>query len=382
MNKHVSILLAAAAVWGTISVSVMGSADGGGPALNAELVSLAPNVWLKFHEQEPGDRCSFRRRGHGGSCFDTRRGELVLFGSDTHSKDWINSPLIFNPVTKQWRQVYPEDSVQTYAVTSEGIPLAGVNGDHPWTTHTFGCVVYDPARDEMVIVCWPGHMRPDKWGQATQHLWGKIKKHPNWTFSLADEKWTPLACKEAHFFPHCAAMDTDRNVVIGYQGGCVAELGGEPRSWNTVSTASFFGWHDNCAYDSKNKALVVFGSNENKNDVVVYVPATGEHKMMPTPGARPPRDQHCPMEFVPGIGRTVVLVDRTKAKDGAEGSSTETWCYDLGKDEWGRIDSATLPFACDMNYNMEYDPRHKVLFLVTGGYGQSTVVWALKPEIR
>ncbi len=39
---------------------------------------------------------------------------------------------------------------------------------------------------------------------------------------------------------------------------------------------------------------------------------------------------------------------------------------------------ATLPFACGMNYNMEFDPNHRVILLVTGGDGTSTRVWALR----
>jgi hypothetical protein len=32
-----------------------------------------------------------------------------------------------------------------------------------------------------------------------------------------------------------------------------------------------------------------------------------------------------------------------------------------------------------MNYTLEYDPRHQLLWLVTGGYkGVPTTVWALK----
>ena len=42
--------------------------------------------------------------------------------------------------------------------------------------------------------------------------------------------------------------------------------------------------------------------------------------------------------------------------------------------------TATLPAGCGMNYNLEYDPHHRVLLLVTGTYGQPTTVWALRVE--
>jgi hypothetical protein len=148
--------------------------------LNPKLLTLKPNQWIKIHEQEDDDDVTFMRQAHGGSCFDTQRCRLILFGSNTHSKDWKNSPFLFDPIALTCSRAYPNDPPETYAVTENGLPVAGKNGNHPWATHTFGCVVYDEARDEMVVACYPGHMRPDKWGQALKHLWPSIKKHPTW----------------------------------------------------------------------------------------------------------------------------------------------------------------------------------------------------------
>ena len=94
------------------------------------------------------------------------------------------------------------------------------------------------------------------------------------------------------------------------------------------------------------------------------------------------------MAFEPRIGRTVVVVDRVLAPPGATAEQkrkaerqAEVWLYDLGADAWRQVASATLPFGCEMNYNLEYDPHHKVLLLVTGGYGQPTAVRALRIEL-
>ena len=94
---------------------------------------------------------------------------------------------------------------------------------------------------------------------------------------------------------------------------------------------------------------------------------------MPTTGLRPPPDQHNPMAFDPRIGRTVVVVDRAGA--------AEVWLYDLGRDAWQAVPTAVLPFACGMNYNLEYDPHHQVLLLVTGDYKRPTAVWALRGDL-
>lgn len=54
--------------------------------------SLPSNQWVKLHEQKPDDATHFRRQAHGGSCFDSKRGRLILFGSDTHGRDWTLIP--------------------------------------------------------------------------------------------------------------------------------------------------------------------------------------------------------------------------------------------------------------------------------------------------
>lgn len=350
---------------------------GAQPRLCPDIARLKPNRWHKLHEQQPGDAVRFQRQEHGGACFDTRRGRIVLFGSNTHGRDWTNSPLLFDPVERVWRRVYPDDDPKTYAVNAEGLPVAGPDGDHPWAMHTFGSVIYDPERDEMVVCCYDPHMAPGRFTNALKDLWPQVKRHPTWTFSFETQRWKPLPCPAEHFFPYCVAYDGDRRVIIGYRPGGVFELGGEPRAWKKVAPKGFFGWHTNAAYDAKSKALVVFGSNENSNDVAAFWPATGEHRKMPTPGERPPKDQHCPMCFEPQAGRVVVIVDRRLDEAGKK-LQAETWLYDLAADAWTHLPSATLPFGCGMNYNLVYDPGHKACLLVTGGYGQPTAVWALR----
>ena len=139
------------------------------------------------------------------------------------------------------------------------------------------------------------------------------------------------------------------------------------------------GWHNNAVYDSWYKKIVVLGSNENSNDTVVYDPVTKQQSKMPSPGVRPPEDQHIPMAFHPVLGKTVALTERTKpGSNQPDNEITETWLYDLFTDSWEQVTSATLPFGCGMNYNLEYDQGRDVLLLVTSEPGRPTSVWALR----
>lgn len=343
------------------------------PRKNATLLNLPRDRWVKIHEQKPGETV-FRRQPHGGSCFDRKRGRLILFGSDSHGRDFSNSPFFFDTASLNWARAYSDDPRETYQVTAEGLPVAGVEGKHPWAMHTFGSVVYDSQRDEMVVPIFDDHLVPGRFTSVFKELWPKIKRKPTWIYDLRRGEWTTLPGEGVSCFPYCAAYDSDRGIVVAIRPEGVHELAGEPRQWKRVTRHGHFGWHTNCAYDSKNRAVVVFGSNENRNDVAAYYPKTGEYRRMPTPGARPPKDQHNPMEFHPDLGKTVVLVDRVEG----ERKQTETWVYDLASDTWAQASDATLPFACGMNYNMEFDPDHRVMLLVTGGDGTPTRVWALR----
>ena len=134
-------------------------------------------------------------------------------------------------------------------------------------------------------------------------------------------------------------------------------------------------------YDSVNQVIVVFGSNESSNDTVIYDPRSRTQRRMPTRGIRPPEDQHVPMAFHPGIGETVVVVDRVPSgtkRPSRTAIRAETWLYNVRQDVWTKVKDGDLPFGCGMNYNLEYDPLHDVLLLVTSEPDGPTSVWALR----
>ncbi|MCL2640947.1 MAG: hypothetical protein FWD53_08900 [Phycisphaerales bacterium] len=352
---------------------------------NPKLANLPANEWVVLHQQTPTDKVRFKRQLHGGSCFDTKRCRIILFGSDTHDQDWANSPLIFDVVTGTWSQVYPNDDKSTYRTTPEGLPVAGVNGDHPWTSHTFGAVVYDPERDEMVVACWDEHMDPNgKFSKALKDVWPNVKIKPNWTFNLATEKWAPLAGEPQSFFPYACTYDSDRKVIVGYGKDGIWELGGPDRTWTRADPKRLTKFHNNLVYDSVNKAIVVYGAAQGSDEVIVYRPATKEHRKMPTPGVRPPKDEHVPMCFDPIAARTVIMADRGGIAYRPKDGKAETWLYDLAKDEWTQVPGAGFTFGCGMNYNMHYDPRHKVCLLVTEELskpGWPVTVYAMRLDV-
>jgi len=352
-----------------------------GYSLNPALLELPKGRWTLIHRQQPGDAVTFDRQRHGGSAFDSRRGRLVLFGSDTHGKeDWTNAPLFFDLRNLEWRRLYPNDDRATYRVTPAGLPVAGPQGDHPWAMHTFGALSYDPAADALVVASYPAHMIPGRFTNALADLWPRVERHPTWVLHLDSGEWEPLKGPAVDFFPYATAFDTDRGVVMGYRANGVYELSLAAGEWRKVAAGGLLGWGNNAAYDSQYRALVTFGSHLKGSEVVVYVPETGRHEIMPAPGPRPPGASYVPMAYHPDIGRVVTVVDRAP-EDGTRerrAMRAETWTYDVAGDAWARIEAATLPFGIGMNYNLEFDPGHRLLLLVADPPGEAPAVWALR----
>jgi hypothetical protein len=365
------------------------SYDGTYP-LNPCLLALKRGKWTEIHRQKKRHPFRFTLQSHGGSAFDTRRGRIVLFGSDTHdslrtgNKELINSPLAFDVAKLRWFRFYPSDPLQTYAVNRSGIPVAGFAKNHPWAMHTYGAVEYDQRRDEIVVSSDPQHMEPGRFVNVVGHLWSRIKRHPTWVFSFKTNQWRALNTAPQSFFRFSTTYASDRGTVIGYRDDGVFELGGNIRRWRRISPRGLLGSHSNAVYDSKHKAVVVFGSGYdtgNSNNVAVFWMENRRHRLMPTPGVRPRPDAHVPLVYHPKLERTVALVDDDALSLTSRlrnNSRAQIWLYNLGKDQWTHVKSATMPLGLGMNYNMVYDPGHDLLLVVAVGEQRLTTVWALR----
>lgn len=334
-----------------------------------------------IHQQQPEDAVAFLRQKHGGSAFDSKRGRLVLFGSDTHSRDdWTNSPLIFDLESLSWSRLYPDDERRSYRVSADGLPVAGPNGTHPWAMHTYGAVTYDPAADALVVASLPKHMEPGRFTNALAAVWPEVRRHPTWILDLASGRWRALDAAPVHFFPRATAFDPKRGRTLGLRGDGVHGLSLAEGRWRRLGDGGLLGWGNNVAYDAGNDTLVAFGSHKWGNEVVVFEPSAGRAQVRTTPGLRPPGAKYPPMAYHPGLGRTVVLVDRHPDPDkkSRRTARAETWLYDAAADAWTQVEGAELPFGVAMNYNLEYDPGRDLLLLVADPPGEAVAVWALK----
>ncbi len=329
---------------------------------------IPTGIWTQLHRVRTDDAVTFTLQKHSGSAFDTRRGRIFLFGSDTHGEDWSNAPLIFDLASRSWQRLYSDDPPSSYRVNEAGLPVAGPNGDHPWAMHSFGAVDYHAGWDAVLVSSHPAHMEPGRFSTALAELWPAVERHPTWLFDLKEARWSPLPKAQTSFFAYAATYDSDRGIMIGMGFHGVFELSERDATWRKRTDGKAIGYHNNGAYDPDHKALIMFGRNGLGNDILVYRTNDAQLVAMPTPGLRPPKDEHAPMAFHPKLKETVVLVDRfaagTSRQNRTKGKA-ETWAYDLAADRWRRIANADLPFALGMNYHLHYDPQRNLLLLVT-----------------
>ncbi len=340
---------------------------------NPVLEDMRPNVWTKIHESA---RISWHRQAHAGLAFDSNRGTLLVFGSDTHGDHWDNSVHEFNPARLEWDTHYEESSSHTYQVDTEGRPVAGAGGLFPWAMHTYDGVVYDPSSDALVIVAKPEH------NPIGEQL-SKERVDVTWVYSLQLHQWVtlPLQGRTSHprFFGAASAYDEARDVIVTYSKG-IYELGPKRDAWQKATSQSHHDLHKTMVYDSWRNFLVVFGDYRGISDVWVYSPGAGPgrpgtwEKRVPA-GDEVPPGSNIPAAFDRDHGVFLLAVDAPASVAGA--NAAWTFIYDPESNIYRRLWEADLP-RLGMNYMMAYDHYRRIFLLVTGSYYEPLTVWALR----
>jgi len=354
--------------------------------LNVRLSYIKSNTWTKL-SQLPSS--SWRRQAHAGIAYDSKRGNILLFGSDTHNTNWDNEIHIFNPIKEQWTSHYKSSIKKNYQVDEQGYGVVqdGELEVRPWAMHTFGNIVYDPLLDALFVTAQPKHNPMNK-------KLAKITGHPMWRYDLETQSWHKLIHANPpapELFAGATAYDAKRDVIMAYKSG-IWELGPDRQLWQQASTEKHHQIHYNMEYDSKHHRMVVFGDYKNTNVVWSYTPgeqvgSQGQWQQHLPEGDIPPEDQHFPVAFDSDNSMFLLVPDNNKFEqvDGErvlfKGKSSSTFVFDLETNFYIKVPQADLP-ALDMNYMMVYDKIHKVFLLVTGDESASPAVWAFKLDLN
>lgn len=331
--------------------------------LNERLLAMPPNQWTLFHKATG----KWRRSNHAGSVFDSRRGNLVVFGSDTHGRNWDNAVHIFDPYQERWSSNSTYSNPNTYRVNANGYAVAGDGEERPWAMHTYDTLVYDPQGDALFVMATPNHNPIRK----------KIKKrrNPTWTFHLATQRWRihePIGKKRPLVFAGASAYDSHRDVIVAYsgaRGGGIWELGPNRKQWRRVAGAKHQ-IHFTMEYDPHRRKLVVFGDHAGSRDVWEYTPGNETPESKRWRKRMPSGD--CPaLESAPVAYDTRHRVFLTLSRDKA------TCVYDANANRFDRLPVKT-PKVGKLNYMLVYDTFHEVFLLVTGSHMAPPEVWAFR----
>src|SRR5574340_1205082 len=383
-NTHSrSALLPALAVSGLLVLSGEGAgATGVARPLNPRLLALKPNTWTLLAQPAQAD---WRRQTHAGIAYDSRRGTLLVFGSNTHGLDWDNEVHEFDPVTERWETHYPRAPKESYRADAAGRAIAGTDRLLPWAMHTYDNIVYDPRLDAIVVSARPEHNPIGK-------KLPEAKIHPTWIYDLKTRQWRIFANNGKpypKFFAAASAYDPDRDVIAAYKWG-MWEIGPERDEWKKATEGSHHEMHYTMDYDARHRKFVVFGDYYNSSDVWAYTPGAragdkGTWERKTPQGNSCPPGQHFPVAYDSEHGVFLLVVDNIpyaeekagRRKPTGRASSSSTFVYDLGSNRCVRLPNADLQ-PLGMNYMMVYARYHKVFLLVTGDQAKPAVVWALK----
>lgn len=337
------------------------------------LRSLPANRWVKYHEETPR---TWSRQSHAGLAFDTRRGSLLVFGSDTHGENWDNSVHEFHPLRRRWETHYPQAGPETYRGDDKGRPVSGTDSVLPWAMHTYDAIEYHPRLDALLVAGSPLH------NPKTRTL-GGIKEHPTWLYDLKTRRWSTFPNNgkaTPGFFGGAAVYDERRQIMVGYKDR-VWELDLQAGEWRQASGEGHHDLHHTLGYDSRRGDLYAFGGYTRTNEVWRYRPgaAAGERpawtKLRPAGDPCPPYTT-VPVAYDASNGVFLLVVDMPAPSRQGRATAASTFVYDPEANAYSKLPEAGLD-AVAMNYMMAWDRNHGVFLLVTGRDGVVTV-WALR----
>ena len=336
------------------------------------LLNLPANRWVKYHELKGGD---WWRKGHAGLAYDSTRGSLLVFGSDTHGEDWDNVVHEFILRQREWVHHGVNAHPDTYHINSEGYPVAGDMNLAPWAMHTYDGVDYDPVLDALVVVASPDHNPIVKKRPAPQ-------SHPVWIFHLKTKKWSIFENKHGpgRFFGAAIAYDdADNNLFFCKSGLWVLNLTKEKLERIDKAANCL---HRTMAFDSWRRNINIFGSyrgtsNVSRFNIDLYSEESENWEELTPKGDHCPPYSKVPVAFDEKAGVFLLVVDDPKSTIEKKPETATTFIYDPGTNTYKKLNDTKLP-AAGMNFMMAWDKIHEVFFLLTGNLEDGISVWALR----
>ena len=214
--------------------------------------------------------------------------------------------------------------------------------------------------------------------------YGSALYNDTWTYNVSNNAWTELETPSGPSSRSFAAMSYDRDQARMFLLGGHTNFGDLDDFWSFDLAKKTWVYEGelttpeprnafSCAYDSQNKAGVMFGGYSRSgllNDTWIF--DSMENRWIEKhPPTSPSRRANAPMCFDPDDGLMILY-------GGAAVQSNETWTYDVSTDTWVKRVPAISPGA-DLWGSMVYDRRNSraILFLSNANDRSETWTYSL-----
>ncbi|MGD9603973.1 MAG: hypothetical protein AB7O21_18325 [Gammaproteobacteria bacterium] len=332
---------------------------------------------LAFYESMPARQwtqvastqvAGWHRQAHAGAAYDSRRGTVLVFGSDTHGTDWDNVVHEFNPVLRSWRPLGSPSAADSYTLDARGQPVAGPGAASPWAMHTYDGLAYDPRADALVVAASIDHTPVKVPGTRVQRPW---------SFDRAEGRWRVLATAgefSRSMFSASLVYDGNRDTLVFCQNDALWELGPDRARWRRIGVPAQCDIHHVAEFDARTGRVLYFGGYRPSAAIRAYSPAATSLE----PGTwQPLAAQDCPHMSASPVAydrraeRFVILASPGDARP------ARTFLYDAAA---GRCEALPIdtPEIGKLNFMLVWHADLELSLLITGSPHAALNVWALK----
>lgn len=355
-----------------------------GRFLNRDLLTLPVNQWVEIYPRHPKKSVfpnlfsgiNWHRQSHAGMTFTGNRGTLLIFGSDSHGENWDNTVHEFSPLTLEWIDHYTASPKETYRTDKRGVAIAGENDLFPWAMHTYDSISYVPELGSLVVTSQTDHT------PAPTELAKYARINPTWLYDLESKKWNILMQENGpSFFASGSSYDSLTASLWSYRQNQLWLLDAKSRQWKIIpgNHNTDLSMHFTMVTDTKRHQFVFFGNYNKSNSLWVYTPSIspgqeGRWENKQPGGDICPKAKHFPVAYDSHQSVFLLVPDETTEK-------SVTLVYTPDTNKYIKIIGADMP-ANGMNYMMEYDPYHRLFYLVTGDWRKPLTVWALHLDMQ
>lgn len=336
-----------------------------------ELLDLPANQWVEYHHMDNGD---WWRKGHAGLAYDSKRGSLLIFGSDTHGDDWDNTIHEFLPIQRRWIQHGTNSAQNSYRVDATGNSVSGIDQIQPWAMHAYDGVEYDPNTDSLFITAEPEHNPIGK-------TISKHRSNPIWRYKLDTKEWQIIeneSKQKNHFFAAASAFDKSRKTLMICSHGLWALSSDTQKVRKIFNSPNCL--HSTMAYDSRYNDLYIFGAHKPSKQIwkLQRDKLTDEPVkwLQITPAGNPPPFTTTPVAFDQQAGVFLLVVDNPDKGS----NSASTFAYHPTENRYFKLPNGSLP-KVGMNFMMTWAEAQKIFFLVTGNWKSGITVWAMRLDL-